>query len=407
MLGNIVGGLLNGVGPILGGVIGTPGSGTGGGTGGGGTGGGTGGGGTGGGAGGGATGTDIALNLNLGSLQLLNLTAGLGQGESLIVVDGSILKQGPSGALVDVGLDVSNGMNSGGSLIVVDGQILGRGNDGSLIDLDLEIGSGGTIIDTGDGSLIPALPALQLLNISASLLDGERLLLVNGDILKSNQNGSLVDLGLDVSFDRDSGGALIVVDGEILGRGADGALIDLGLDIGVGGWIDDGDSDGGGGNPDNGGGGGDGGLSFTDIFRFYNNETGAHFYTSSAQERDSVRANLPQFSYEGNVFDASTSPDSGTAVFRFYNTETRTHFYTTSVEERDKVIAELDDFNFEGVAYYAFENDGGGEYTPLYRFYNTETNTHFYTASDAERVQVDATLPQYQYEGVAYFVEVA
>jgi len=41
----------------------------------------------------------------------------------------------------------------------------------------------------------------------------------------------------------------------------------------------------------------------------------------------------------------------------------------------------------------------------LHRFYNTKTGTHFYTASDAEKANVQNTLPHYNYEGIAYYVE--
>ncbi len=38
------------------------------------------------------------------------------------------------------------------------------------------------------------------------------------------------------------------------------------------------------------------------LFRFFNSTTGAHFYTISVDERDHVRATLPQFAYEGVAF---------------------------------------------------------------------------------------------------------
>ena len=41
--------------------------------------------------------------------------------------------------------------------------------------------------------------------------------------------------------------------------------------------------------------------------------------------------------------------------------------------------------------------------TPLYRFFNVVTGTHFYTISEAEKNDVIAHLPQFHLEGVAYF----
>lgn len=146
--------------------------------------------------------------------------------------------------------------------------------------------------------------------------------------------------------------------------------------------------------------------SVYDVSRFYNSATGAHFYTASDAERDSLIASGGTFVYEGNAFDSNATMDTGLIVFRLYNTQTGVHFYTASAEERASIAANLPQFNDEGEAYYAYAEGGVGRQA-LHRFYNTDNGTHFYTASDAEQQQVATTLPQYQYEGVAYYVEIA
>ncbi len=76
------------------------------------------------------------------------------------------------------------------------------------------------------------------------------------------------------------------------------------------------------------------------IYRFYNRESGTHFYTVSVAERDGVVAAFPQFAYEGATFAAHAQPAPGAVpVFRFYNTKTGTHFYTSSPSERDGILA--------------------------------------------------------------------
>ncbi|MGV8083399.1 MAG: N-acetylmuramoyl-L-alanine amidase [Coriobacteriia bacterium] len=92
-----------------------------------------------------------------------------------------------------------------------------------------------------------------------------------------------------------------------------------------------------------------------------------------------------------------------TTVYRFWNSATGAHFYTASAEERDIVIARWPGiFKLEGVA-YSIESSIATE--PLYRFYNVHNGTHFYTASADERDMVKARWPGiYQYEGVAYSV---
>ncbi|MFC4174048.1 hypothetical protein ACFOYU_18675 [Microvirga sp. GCM10011540] len=142
-----------------------------------------------------------------------------------------------------------------------------------------------------------------------------------------------------------------------------------------------------------------------DIFRFYNTSTSSHFYTSLVTEKDELLVQHPNFIFEGNAFDTSATALNGIDVFRFYNQNTNTHFYTTSVPERDHLITTYSHFKFEGTVYYAHAEDGGGQYDPLYRFYNTDTGTHFYTVNEAERDNVILTLPQYKYEGIAYYVD--
>lgn len=139
------------------------------------------------------------------------------------------------------------------------------------------------------------------------------------------------------------------------------------------------------------------------VYRFYNQESGRHFYTASETERDAVVANNKQFLLEGTAF-AVTSDADASDVFRFYNSETGAHFYTISEVERDFIIENLNNFNFEGTAYQAHTNEADGT-EALYRFYNTENGTHFYTTSEAERDAVIENLPNFNYEGIAYYVD--
>jgi len=144
------------------------------------------------------------------------------------------------------------------------------------------------------------------------------------------------------------------------------------------------------------------------VYRFFNKSTGTHFYTIVAAERDHVLGAYPQFIYEGPAFAAYAGPVAGAApVFRFFNTATGTHFYTNKMAERDYVVATWPQFAFEGPAFYAMPGAGADGRIELFRFFNTSTGAHFYTASTAERDSVLATLPQFNYEGVAFFVYAA
>ncbi|MBS0430486.1 MAG: VCBS repeat-containing protein [Proteobacteria bacterium] len=140
------------------------------------------------------------------------------------------------------------------------------------------------------------------------------------------------------------------------------------------------------------------------IYRFYNGKTGAHFFTISEYERDQVRAKYPQFAFEGIGFYAQVGGNDGAQpVFRFYNVRTGTHFFTISEYERDQVQAKYPEvYTYEGVAWYAVTTSEAGS-SPVYRFYNTKTGTHFYTLSAGERDSVIARYREYSYEGIAYY----
>jgi hypothetical protein len=117
-----------------------------------------------------------------------------------------------------------------------------------------------------------------------------------------------------------------------------------------------------------------------------------------------VIATYPQFVYEGPVFTAYTQPVVGTvAVNRFYNVQTGTHFYTISPTEIAYIRANYPQYLFEGPVYYAPPSAADDGRTALYRFYNQATGAHFFTASSSERDHVIATYPQFIYEGVAYY----
>ena len=140
------------------------------------------------------------------------------------------------------------------------------------------------------------------------------------------------------------------------------------------------------------------------VFRFYNTQTGTHFYTIAQAERDLVLVRYPQFAYEGPAYYAYPQPQAGNLpVYRFYNTRTGTHFYTQSEAEKNFVLATYPVFAFEGPAYYAPAAEGPGR-VPLFRFYNTNTGAHFFTTNTAERDMVLQRWPFFAYEGTAYQV---
>lgn len=139
------------------------------------------------------------------------------------------------------------------------------------------------------------------------------------------------------------------------------------------------------------------------VYRFFNNDTGVHFYTASPEERDFIDDNLSNFTLEGASYvsvDPLTGGSGALPVYRFLNEDTGVHLYTISQGERDAASV-LDNFSFEGEAFYAYDTQVEGT-IPIYRFFNTDTGAHFYTPSFSERDSV-SDLAGFESEGVAYF----
>lgn len=115
----------------------------------------------------------------------------------------------------------------------------------------------------------------------------------------------------------------------------------------------------------------------TAVMRLYNPNSGEHFYTTSASEKDSlVRAGWRD---EGVAWSAPAT--SGVPVMRLYNPNAGDHFYTTSVSEKDHLASV--GWRYEGVAFHSAEGQG----VPILRVYNPNARcgSHHYTADAAEK----------------------
>ena len=47
----------------------------------------------------------------------------------------------------------------------------------------------------------------------------------------------------------------------------------------------------------------------------------------------------------------------------------------------------------------------GNGAVPLYRFYNTASDVHFYTSSESEKNSVIANLKHFRFEGISYYIQ--
>ena len=140
----------------------------------------------------------------------------------------------------------------------------------------------------------------------------------------------------------------------------------------------------------------------TAVYRFFNSNSGVHFYTANEIERDAVEK-LPNFTFEGASY-LGADPLTGSEVlpvYRFFNQDTGVHLYTISEIERE-AVEELSNYLYEGEAFFAYQTEVEGS-IPIYRFYNSVNGARFYTPSVVEKNSIEATLPNFQSEGIAYY----
>lgn len=93
--------------------------------------------------------------------------------------------------------------------------------------------------------------------------------------------------------------------------------------------------------------------------------------------------------------------NGSTPVYRFLNTENGQHFFTASQAEKDQVLASLPSFTLEGVGFQALVNVTA-EQPMVYRLLNQNTGVHLYTTSQEELAQIQKTLGHWSLEGGAF-----
>ncbi len=126
----------------------------------------------------------------------------------------------------------------------------------------------------------------------------------------------------------------------------------------------------------------------TNSYRLYNPNSGEHFWTISANEKQSlVNAG---WKYESVAWCSVSS--GKTLILRVYNPNSGEHFYTTSKTEENSLV------------HVGWKADGTLSYSsgaiPVYRLYDGKF--HFYTTSVAEKNTLAKT-KGWHYEGIAFY----
>ena len=161
--------------------------------------------------------------------------------------------------------------------------------------------------------------------------------------------------------------------------------------------------------------------SVSSVFRFFNINDNAFFYTNSVSERNTVLANSDvsrnnvnewSYIYQGSSFEAAHTYAGAVPLERFYNTLTKHHFFTSSQSEAATVKANSASgawpFVYEGVSFNVYANDptpnSVGQEIPVERFYSAVLNRHWFTADPTEIAQIRLT-GLWVDEGVGYWAE--
>lgn len=128
------------------------------------------------------------------------------------------------------------------------------------------------------------------------------------------------------------------------------------------------------------------------MYRLYNPNSGEHFYTATAEERDNLKKH--GWKYEGIGW---TAPESGADVYRLYNPNAGDHHYTTNVAEKNNLVKV--GWKYEGIGWKSDTYKGIG----LHRLYNpnAKAGSHHYTTATSERDHLKKV--GWRYENIGWY----
>ena len=143
------------------------------------------------------------------------------------------------------------------------------------------------------------------------------------------------------------------------------------------------------------------------VYCFFNASEKDSFWTTSEAEKNALQDPVTGkglYAYTGEGWQVDTENGGGRVpVYRFYNDKTKDHFFTTSEQEK-QVVEEngrtgKDDYVYEGIAWYAYT---GGSW-PVYRFFDEINFNHYYTANENEKAELLAGNNHFCFEGIGWY----
>ena len=141
------------------------------------------------------------------------------------------------------------------------------------------------------------------------------------------------------------------------------------------------------------------------VYRFFDSVNQTQFLTGSIDEANSAIATRPDLIYEGlamgGILPTANDPNAS-PLYRFFDTTSGTHFLTANRLEETMINATRPDLILEPSSFYEHNSQQPGD-TAVYRFFNSSNGTHFFTASASERATITASLTDMVDEGIAFY----
>lgn len=189
-------------------------------------------------------------------------------------------------------------------------------------------------------------------------------------------------------------------------------------------------------------------IPTTTVHRFYENQRNFYLYSADESEMQTIKGRSAEgrqnyeYEYDGEQFRVLTSDkdeftgetiEGAKPVHRYLNTDTGSYFYTidenemnyidnhlTHYERDGKIINEvtinvqnvnevdLVENNLmdraiqdsESIEFYAFESEDATELpiVPVYRMFNSQSGTHYWTASEDVATDLESNFPYFSME---------
>jgi subtilisin-like proprotein convertase family protein len=139
--------------------------------------------------------------------------------------------------------------------------------------------------------------------------------------------------------------------------------------------------------------------------RHWGESSGGEWTLSVIDRKDSSLETTWDSSWQIKVYGTSldstrSSGEQDDNVYRFFDSISGAHLYTASETERNYIQDNLANYTFEGAVYEVGNSEiGGDSLAPVYRFYNQQNGTYLYTIDETEKESIQNNLTNYSFEG--------